>query len=421
MNISRRDRPANVIRLLGVLLLIALLAGGCGRRAAKPTPEPRTLHFLVFGLNQPSLEPYERLAEAFHKEYPNLTVEVKGTSDLGGFQQALQNDADAVAFLPWGISDLDSLLPLDPFINREPPDFLTDFLPQALDAVRYQGQIIALPVDWDTNVLYYNQTLFDAERIPYPEAGWTWSDFLIYAQMLTRLLPDDSMQYGFYAGSLLWLSFVVEEVGEDLFRFDTLRLDSEPMMRAIQRYTDLVLVHGVMPSTSEYAQQYRQVGDLVSAGQVGMWLGSITERGGRSAVMEWGFPWGVAPLPRGNTGRSYSQMLMFAIPASSSSAGDPEDAWRWLAFLSQQPEHITGLPARRSLLEDRDFRRTLGTEQEADIYMLMVTEAAPIPLALEIDTAYIALNRAVEKILSGDMSVEDALREAQRTVEAFGR
>ncbi len=421
MNISRRDRPANVIRLLGILLLIALLAVGCGRRAAKPTPEPRTLQFLVFGLNQPSLESYERLAETFHKEYPHLTVEVKGTTDLGGFQQALQGDADAVAFLPWGISDLDSLLPLDPFISREPPDFLTDFLPQALDAVRYQGQIIALPVDWDTNVLYYNQTLFDAERIPYPEAGWTWSDFLLYAQMLTRLLPDDSTQYGFYAGDLLWLSFVVEEVGEDLFRFDTLRLDSEPMMRAIQRYTDLVLVHGVMPSASEYAQQYRQIGDLVSAGRVGMWLGSITERGGRSAVMEWGFPWGVAPLPRGNTGRSYSQMLMFGIPASFSSAGDPADAWRWLAFLSKQPEHITGLPVRRSLLEDSDFRLTLGTEQEADIYMQMVTEAAPIPLALEIDTPYIALNRAVEKILSGDMSVEDALSEAQRTVEAIGR
>lgn len=417
MDFLRRDRSADVLRLAGVLLLVVLLAGGCGRRAVAPTPEPRTLHFLIFGISQPSLEPYERLAEAFHNEVPHLTVEIEGTSGLAVDQRVLGRDVDAIAFLPWNIGNLDILLPLDPFIDREPPDFLADYLSQTLDAVRYNGKIIALPADWDTAILYYNQALFDAEGIPHPQAGWTWSDFLAYAQVLTRLLPDGDMQYGFYAGSLLWLSFVVEEVGEDLFDFDTLRLDSEPVMRAVQRYTDLILEHGVMPSPGEYARQSRQVGDLIASSRVGMWLGSIAERGGRAREEGWAFPWGAAPLPRGNTGRSYSLMLMYAIPASPSSSKDPADVWRWIAFLSHRSEQINGLPARRSLLEDSDFRRTLGSEAEVDTYMQVVAEAAPVPLALEIGVPYIALNQAVERVLGGNASVEDALRVAQRAVE----
>jgi len=311
------------------------------------------------------------------------------------------------------------LRPLDPFIETEPEDFLKDYLPRTVEAARYQGQVIALPADLDVLVLYYNRDLFDQAQVPYPAPGWTWNDFVTLAQALTQPLPEEGKQYGFYPANALpdYLPFVAQELsalwGEDLLNPQAVRLDSEPVMRAIQWYADLALTYEVMPTPAE---QRRLTGDPIVLGRAAMWLGWASQRGGRSNGLEWKFPWGVATLPQGSTGRTISIMALYVIPASSK---QPADAWRWISFLSRHSEQNNGLPVRRSLLESAAFREQVGADR-ADVFMRAARDGILVAPGPQFEIYAGALERAVREILEMGRPVEEALRDAQQRAEAAG-
>jgi multiple sugar transport system substrate-binding protein len=410
--------PRRILWVIAIVLLLGVLITGCGGQAT-PTTEPRTVQFLIYELPAGLVVSYRRLAEEFHAAHPELSVEVKAVSGSASLRSALDTGTDVVLSWSWALNEVGELRPFDPFLETEPSGFLQDYLPPALDAVHYQGQIIALPADLDVLVLYFNKDLFDQASIPYPAPGWTWNDFVTLAQSVTRPLADGAMQYGFYPSNALpaYLPFVAQEMaalwGDDLLNPQALRLDSEPVVRAIQWYTDLVLVHRVMPTPAE---AHRQTADPIALGRAPMWLGWVSERGGRLSTVEWKFRWGAVPLPKGSTDRTISIMATYAIPISSS---QPENAWRWIRFLADHFEQNSGLPARQSLLRDARLRQSLGDEQ-ADVFLQAVREgilASPTP-QFEIYAA--ALDQAVRDILERGQPVEEALRNAQRRVEAAG-
>ncbi len=413
-------RPGRVYRnvaLVWLLVALVVLVAGCRARAT-PTPEPRTIQFVAYNYPTQLLAPYQRLAEEFHAENPEITVEIKAVSGSSSLRSALSAGADAVLSWGWAIDDVGDLRPLDPFIETESAGFLDDYLPKAIESVRYQGQIIALPADLDVLVLYYNQDLFDQAGVPYPSPGWTWSDFVTVAEALTQPLPDGGMQYGFYPAGALpdYLPFVAQELsalwGDDLLNPQKLRLDSEPVIRAVQWYTDLALRYGVMPTPADLL---RIEADPILLGRAGMWLGWMSERGGRLSAIEWKFRWGVAPLPKGSTGRTIVNMALYAIPTS---ADRPADAWRWIAYLSRHFEQNTGLPVRRSLIESKEFREQVGVDQ-VQVFVQAAADgifASPGP---EFEIYATSLDRAVREVLELGRPVEDALRDAQRRVDAI--
>jgi len=53
-----------------------------------------------------------------------------------------------------------------------------------------KGDLYAGPVNWDTVAMYYNKDMFDAAKIAYPTAKWTWDDFAKAAQTLTDPKKD---------------------------------------------------------------------------------------------------------------------------------------------------------------------------------------------------------------------------------------
>lgn len=410
--------PRHIPHIAAIALLLGVLITGCSGRATL-APEPRTVQFIVYDLPTGLLAPYRRLAEQFHAVHSELAVEVKPVSGSAALRSALDGGADAVLAWSWALNDVGELRPLDPFLETESSAFLQDYLPSALDAVRRQGQIIALPADLDVLVLYFNKDLFDQASTPYPAPGWTWNDFVALAQSVTQPLADGAMRYGFYPSDALpaYLPFVAQEMaalwGDDLLNPQALRLDSEPVIRAIQWYADLALVHRVMPTPAEAR---RQTVDPITLGRAPMWLGWMSERGGRLSAVEWKFRWGVAPLPRGSTDRTILIMAVYAIPTSSPR---PEDAWRWIRFLADHFEQNSGLPARQSLLKDVGLHRGLGDEH-ADVFVQAAMAgilASPTP-QFEIYAA--ALDQAVGDVLERDQPVEEALRHAQRRVEAAG-
>lgn len=53
-----------------------------------------------------------------------------------------------------------------------------------------KNDLYAGPVNWDTVAVYYNKDLFDAAKVPYPTAAWTWDDLAKAAQAITNKDKD---------------------------------------------------------------------------------------------------------------------------------------------------------------------------------------------------------------------------------------
>ncbi|UNO43699.1 ABC transporter substrate-binding protein [Streptomyces sp. MST-110588] len=63
-----------------------------------------------------------------------------------------------------------------------------DYWAPVRDAVTVNGKQRAAPALLDSLCVVYNKKLFERARVPYPEAGWTWAQFLETARRLTD--PD---------------------------------------------------------------------------------------------------------------------------------------------------------------------------------------------------------------------------------------
>src|SRR5919109_1159083 len=76
------------------------------------------------------------------------------------------------------------LLPLAPFLRDRGFD-VSQYFKAPLDGMSYQQQVVALPRETSSKVLFYNRNLLDSNGIP-PFAGeWTWDDWLAAARRLT--------------------------------------------------------------------------------------------------------------------------------------------------------------------------------------------------------------------------------------------
>ena len=133
-----------------------------------------------------------------------------------------------------------------------------------MDAFRFQGDLVCLPQNVSSLVVYYDKDLFDAAGLAYPAAGWSWDDFLTTAQALTQDLDGDGTtdQYGLgtapqliRAAPFIWQhggELVVTEPNGEVLR---LAVDSRPSSEAIEWFTELQTEHHVVPDrTAEGAQ-----------------------------------------------------------------------------------------------------------------------------------------------------------------------
>ncbi len=61
----------------------------------------------------------------------------------------------------------------------------SNFDPRALNAMRYEGDLLGIPASQDCLSLLYNPILFDSAGIDYPDENWTLDDMLMLTKDLT--------------------------------------------------------------------------------------------------------------------------------------------------------------------------------------------------------------------------------------------
>ena len=143
-----------------------------------------------------------------------------------------------------------ALLGLSHYAKRDGYD-LTDYWPAVLTAARWQGELLALPIEISPQLLYCNAELFAQAGVTVPDQAWSWEDFLAAAQKLTdRAAP--APVYGFtpssafdYVDTLPWLW----GNGGAMFSADLRQsLVAQPEAQAaLQWFADLGLAHHVTP------------------------------------------------------------------------------------------------------------------------------------------------------------------------------
>lgn len=408
--------------LSAIIVLVDVALTAC--TSPSPTAEPVAITFTTY-----RAEYYSDLAEAFHKENPDIEVQVRDLRDLTEdksyqdlvtdleFSRRLAESADVVPVGSFyrGINLYDGirlglLYDLRPFLAQDPV-LESLFIPQAIEALTWQGALYGLPWSFYVPLMVYNEQLFDDAGVPYPTEDWTWDDFLSTAQALTdRSKKQVSFVDAAPLINLMPLALIAQNGGRVIASTDAVpeaMLDDPVLVQSLEWYVDLSKVHDVMPGLSPYDLNMLE---HICSGQVAMWSldirSSMTIHSFRESTCISGT---IARWPRGKT-----DALPMIVDGYGISAGTryAEAAWRWLAFLSQQkiPSGFTEWSTLRSELERETLAQDRGVTQEA-VDAVRAAVANAVPMQLEYD----ALRRSfleLPKVYAGEKSVGQILREA---------
>ena len=391
------------------------------------------------GLGSFNLEPYRLLADRFRQEHPDIIVEVKMLDVTGGTAPDLPTLAETTDCFQWYPSlqdpkNREALLAISAFLDADPSFTTDDYFPQALQQFTYQGELWGLPADVTPYVVEYNKDLFDAAGVAYPTIGWTWDDFLEAALALTEGEGEEK-QYGYVAEAFESsdMLLMIERLGATLIDESTepasFTFTDPTVVEAVEWYALLSTEHEVKPvyitditKLLGAGSAYMEREALINEGRAAMWTNSGTTAAifGPRAVENMG----TAPLPAAADGSSRGSLLTISGYFISASTDSRLACWQWLTFLSEQPDAVMGLPARRSVAESDAYRALAGAER-AEAYMASVSGAEK-PSALQavaqedwLGAPFVWVYQAYGKVVRDEAPAGEALDEAQKMAEEY--
>jgi multiple sugar transport system substrate-binding protein len=316
--------------------LLPLLTGGCG--FARPEAGRVTIRYLTLetGVEQQAL--IQEMVRRFEAEHPaiHVQVEVNATAQRKVLVELASGTAPDVFYtltdtLP-KMAAREKITDLRPLAARDRLD-LRAYFPQTVDGLSFRGGLYALPIHFSTDVLFFNRKLFDEAGVPYPNAQWTWADYLDAARRLTRdrdgdgrpeqrgtVLPDPSV----------WIL----QNGGTLFNADGTRctIDSPAAAEALQFLLDMRDRWKVTPTSAEL--QDTSTMQLFETGRVAMLPGRtfmVIEF--NKAIKD--FTYGVTHLPQG---RRRACRLAVGGNAIARQTRHLNEAWEFVKFYSGAAE-----------------------------------------------------------------------------------
>jgi ABC-type glycerol-3-phosphate transport system substrate-binding protein len=438
-----------VALMLVAMLLVAACGGGDvptldtgngeqtdGNAGEQSSTDADGVVTVTFGVQEFQRGQYAPLVEQFNAEHSEMQVQLVSLDDLmrsgGAFdpdqmlrQVASTADTAAPFFITPEAIERGYFQDLQPLMDADPDFDQSDFYPAALDAYHIEGSTYVLPRLVRVSLLSYNQDLWQSANLPAPAPDWGWSDLIAAAEELAQQRGGEVDVYGLLEfGGVATLSGELNAAGIDIFEqsVEELQLDDPAYVEALDRTVTLIEEGAVYVPISESGVREFDSNDmqeLVREQRVAMWFSNLAPT---ISEAELDFALGTAPLPPSPL-FSFGNVEGYVM---SSGTQHPEEAWRWLDFLSRQPLSDNGammmgggqVPARISVAEETGFWDELDDETGAAIRATLERESAPVPGGLFNEVSpFTALNNALEAVLTDEATPQQALIEAQAELE----
>lgn len=413
-------------RLIPFVFLLMSLAA-C--RAAR-TP----VSFMVFG-DAAEYAAYEELVTAFESAYSDIDVVITHIPAARDYRTKLATDYAAgappdVALLNYrrvpAFAAAGQLEPLGPYLDESDIISREDFYPITLESFTWRGELMCIPQNISSLVVYYNRELFAAAGVPEPADDWTWDDFLAAAKSLTADTDGDGVtdQYGVGIEPSLYrlAPFVWQNGGrivDDPANPTRLGLTRFPSLAALQWFVDLQVVHGVAPD--RLAEGSIDSETRFVQGTTAMYLNS--RRGTPTYRETAAFDWDIAPLPRGETTAGILHSDAYCLSAA---AADKDAAWRFIEFAnSPAGQAIVArsgrtVPSLIAVAESAAFLDPAAKPARSRVFLDTIPDLQMVPLLSTWEEIETTASEEIERAFYGDISAEEAAILARdRTEEYF--
>jgi multiple sugar transport system substrate-binding protein len=383
-------------RFLALLLTISLLLACRPPDSAQPT----TVTFAYFG------DPAEQAAfisvvEGFHATLPQsdgvpIRIETNAVPSQADYLTRLTTDFAAGA--PPDVSlfnyrrmaqyyNRGALEVLDGRAQESTVLDLSGFYPAALDAFRNSAdEVVCLPQNISSQVVYYNRELFDAAGLAYPAPEWSWQAFRQTALALTQPDTDgdgeaDQHGLGLEPQLIRMAPFIWQNGGElvdDPAAPTRLALDAPITQEAIRFVADLALVDQVVPSRNAEAVQSHR--DRFYGGKIAMYIDSRRIVPTLRELAQ--FDWDVAPLPTGKRAASVLHSDGYCLAAASEVK---DAAWAFIEYALSAEGQIRAaqlgrtVPSLRSVAESSAFLDATQPPASAQVWLDIAPQLRALP------------------------------------------
>jgi len=307
-----------------------------------------------------------------------------------------------------------------------------------VSAVQVDGQTYGYPNEVDLYALNYNKALFQAAGIAKPPA--TWDELVADAQKLTkRDASGKIIQQGFgiinsWNSGVVhpWLSLVNSDGGQ-LLSSDHKPLLTSPAAEATTNlYADLISKYRVTDPAMNQA----------NASTTGPFLDNFAN--GKTAMIIMANWWestlqssmgnafqnvATAPVPVGPNGNgSHSVSYSWSTVVSKHATGDQQQAaWDFLKWLNSPQSGKNGSSAMGDILmgagilpsstADLQVHQSQLASPFIKTYVDALPASIPFPVVLGGDELTTDLQKALESVMFGQSSPQNALNQAQSTIQ----
>jgi multiple sugar transport system substrate-binding protein len=441
---SRRRSAASC---LAVVVAVVTLLGTLAPAAAQE-PLSGEISFGFWG-DPAEASAYEEIVAAFEDQNPSIDVQIEYVPNATdfytrlatGYAAGLAPDVFLINYRRYGqFAARDALVPVGPLLEASENLDVEDYYPEPLEAFQFNGELMCLPQNLSSLVVYYNRDLFDAAGVAYPEAGWTWDDFLAAAKTLTIDINGDGLtdQHGLGVENSLirFTPFIWQAGGElvdDVDRPKTLTIDTPEAREGIQFFIDLSLVHKVVPTEAEVLAISDE--DRFINGTTAMLLQS--RRVVPTLRQIESFTWDVAPLPQHEEAAGILHSDAYCMSATTENQAA---AWKFIEFANgpegQQLAARVGrtVPSLKAVAESPVFLGPRGgvatgtgfdrfaPPASARVYLDTVPQIRRVPSISTWPEVEEAFQNTLGRAFYGEVPLEDAIAIAKaRSEQAFQR
>ena len=336
-------------------------------------------------------------------------------------------------------ADLGLLRSLDPLLATDPAYDPNDMLNGVMQQVQRDGQTWGLPVMIQPLAMRYNPDVFaQAGAVP-PADGWSVEDFEYALQALKAYTGDEQpfVPRTFSNTHLLMLIAAYGGLPLD-YRTNppTINFTDPNTVAAIQRVLDLArdgyMDYSALASMGNVVAFSMREEDTTPlyTDTVSSFMGGIGGGGGMMVINGRGggeieFPQNIDPLTPFPQGSTYTA-LSYDISAAYISATTPniDACYRFISELSRRTDLITGMPARRSVINSPEIASAQGADKVAFYQAMDVLLQQPnsviIPTGFSFDPGALGstllsywLNRAFDRYVNEDADLAAELAEAE--------